>query len=322
MVMDEKNVESTGQEHDAAEQPQAEGQPNGASEVSSGEQTNPSVDSGEQDIFEAASHATDSTEYSQYMPLRKPKKKWPKVVGLVLLGLIVLAAVGAGGFVLAKHFSSSKPAAQTNSKAKQQNTQASSGSQPQTQPQTQATTTTKQYTSTNLKLSFSYPDKWVVVDSGGGKLTVTSPSTQLTGADGQTQTGEIIMQVENQASADMSAFKTGSAVAVLPSQKIAYSNPTGTQRANTYLSFLQYAATTTHGALDGVYITGNLGYTKGQTIPESDVAKVDPLVRVVFVKCSDTKCSSTTPLSISSDAWNDSSFNGPIVTMLKSLAIQ
>jgi hypothetical protein len=310
MVMEENKDGALDAEKEITAQPQPAQQPASVPEPA------------EQDVFEAASHATDEPDASQYMPQLRPKKKWPKIVFWTILGLVILAAIAAGGYFLAKHKSAKLTPTNSQTQSSTSGTKTNTGSQPSDQNQASQTASSTQYTSTNLKLSFSYPSNWTVVDAGGGKLTVTSPSTQLTDASGQSQTGQVILQIENQNSADMSAFKTGSATAVIPSQKVAYSNPTSSQRAQTYLSFLQYAATTTHGALDAVYITGDLGYQKGQTAPESDVAKIDPLVRVIFVKCADSKCSSTAPISISSDSWGSSSYSGPVTDMIKSLAFQ
>ena len=261
----------------------------------------------EPDDYEAASHST--ADYAKFMPQLKPQKKWPRVVGWVLLALIALAVLGAGGYWLANRKPAVKPA------ESQQHTNSQSSSK--------ITSSTKPYTSNNLNLSFNYPENWTVADSGSGKLTVTSPVMQLTDASGQSQTGEIILTIQNESSADFSAFKQGNAVAVLNSQKITYAKPTSTQRADTYISFLQYASTAGGGALDGVYITGNAGYQKGQAIPEVDITKVDPVVTVTFAKCANTGCSgSTMPLSISSSMWSNASFSAPIGDMLKSLAIQ
>lgn len=260
-----------------------------------------------QDDYEAASHST--ADYGKFMPQLTHQKKWPRVVGWILLALIVLAALGAGGYWLAKHKSSSKPAQSTHHETSQSSSKIA--------------TTTNSYTSNDFNLSFNYPANWTVKDTGNGKLTATSPPTQLTDASGQTQTGEIVMTIQNENSADFSAFKQGNAVAVLDSQKIAYTKPASTQRADTYISFLQYATTAGGGALDGVYITGNAGYQKGQAIPEVDIAKVDPVVTMTFRKCSNASCSgSTTPMSIASTMWSDTNFSTPIETILKSLAIQ
>jgi hypothetical protein len=117
-------------------------------------------------------------------------------------------------------------------------------------------------------------------------------------------------------------FDAGNAVAVRDSEKVSYTKPTPSQRAQTYLSFVQYAATTTHGALDGIYITGNVGYKKTQPIPKTDVAARDPIVGITFVKCANDACSGAvpTPLSIKASEWDNNSFKAPIKTMLTSLA--
>lgn len=256
---------------------------------------------------EAASHST--ADYTKFMPQLKPKKRWSRVVGWILLVIVILAALGAGGYWLANR----KPAA----KPTQPQQSANSGSS------NKITTATKPYTSNYLNLSFNYPENWTVTDTGNGKLTVTSPAMQLTDASGQTQTGQVMMTIQNENAADFSAFKQGNAVAVMTSQKVAYAKPTSTQRADTYISFLQYASTAGGGALDGVYITGDAGYQKGQAIPEVDITKVDPVIRVTFAKCGNASCSgSTTQLSISSSMWSNASFSAPIENMLKSLAIQ
>lgn len=269
------------------------------------EPANIPVDS-EQDAYEAASQAT--VDYSQFTPQLKPKKKWPRVVGWTLLTLIILGGLGAGGWWYANRKPAPKPT--------QHNQQ-----QTQQQPNAVATST-KHYDSSDLNIGFDYPDNWTVVENNG-KLTATSPSMQLTDADGQPQTGQVIMTITNADAADFSFFKQGNAVAVLDSQKIAYAKPTSTQRADTYVSFLQYAATTTHGALDGVYVTGDFGYKYGQDIPETDLTKVDPAIRVTFAKCANAACTGTsTPINVSSDVWKSADFSTPIINMFKSFTIQ
>jgi hypothetical protein len=257
----------------------------------------------EADDLETASHST--AYYAQFTPLKKPKKKWPRVVGWSVLAILVVAGLGAGGWRLMQQ----KPSAKVNQTVRQT---------------TKSTATdTKAYTSNNLNLGFNYPKTWAVVDSGNGKLTVISPAMKLTDASGQTQTGQVVMTIQNENSADFSAFKTGSAVAVLDSIKLAYAKPASTQRANTYISFLQYADTTIRGALDSVYVTGNAGYRKDQAIPESDITKIDPFVAVSFVKCGNAGCSgATTPMSIASTMWSNTSFAAPIENMMMSLTIQ
>ncbi|HSW80585.1 MAG TPA: hypothetical protein VLG47_07450 [Candidatus Saccharimonadales bacterium] len=285
----------------------------------------PPVDTEEQDVFEAASRESETDaepDYSQYTALRKPKKNWKKVLLWILVALFAIGGVAAGGYVLMKQKNSSP-----NIQLKQNNNSSGpgsvrSGNSNNNQQQNQSAPGTKDYTSSNLQVSFSYPEKWTVDDTSGSKLTVTSPMQKLTDASGQPQDVKIIMRIEKQDAADMSDFKKGDAAAVLQSEKIDYDKPTGTQRANTYISFVQYSTTTTKGALDGIYVTGNLGYTYAQAIKETDIAKIDPLVRVVFVKCADTNCTNSSETNISSDEWKNKDFSQPITDMFKSLSFQ
>jgi hypothetical protein len=258
------------------------------------------MSSNEQDDLNAASHGP-AVDYSQFTPQLKSKKKWPRIVGWTLVAIVALGGAGADAWLLAQHKSPAK-ANQAHGTTKS------------------VTAGTAPYDSSNFNLNFSYPKNWVVADAGNGKLTVTSTAMQLTDTGGQAQTGKIIMTIQNENSADFSAFKTGNAVAVLDSQKLTYTKPSSTQRANTYISFLQYNTTTIRGALDAVYVTGDAGYQKDQAIPEADITKIDPVVAVTFAKCGDSKCTGvTTPISIASTMWANTAFSAPIETMLESL---
>jgi hypothetical protein len=261
----------------------------------------------EQDDFEVASES--AVDLDQFMPQLKQKHTARKVVVWIVIVLLVLAA-GAGAYYALGRKSPSK----ANTNAKQQSSQSKS--------QSAITTSTTNYSSSNFNLSFNYPQGWNVSDPGNGKLTVSSPTMQLTAASGQSQSGQVVMTIQNESSANFGMFSQGNAVAVLGSQHVNYSNPTQTQRASTYVSFLQYATTTAHGGLDGVYVTGDSGYQAGQSIPEVDITKVDPVITVTFNQCSTTTCGSPKALTIDSNMWSDSSFSGPIMKMIESLAIQ
>lgn len=174
--------------------------------------------------------------------------------------------------------------------------------------------TTKSYTSPNFNLTFSYPADWTVADNGGTQMTVTSPAMQLKDPTGQTITGQIVMTIA-QAGQVPTAFNSGGGTAVRDSVKVAYTKPTSTQRANTYLSFVQYSATTATGALDGVYITGDYGYQKGQDVPKVDIGKLDPIISLTFLN------STGKPMSVANTMWDDPNFSGPLTKMLQSFAI-
>jgi uncharacterized protein (UPF0333 family) len=258
----------------------------------------------EQDDLQAASNST--ADYSQFMPpVGKQSRRHGRGTKIVILVVVILCIAGAGGYVLMKHHKKPAPVATTHSTT--------------TKPPA-AVTTTKQYNSAQLGVTFSYPSNWTVTeDDTSNVITVQSPAMSLTSATGSKVTGEVSMTI-NQQTPSLPMFTAGNAVAVLASQKINYTNPSSSQRAQTYVSFLQYEATTTEGALDGVYITGDSGYQKQQAIPEVDIANVAPLVRVTFAQCSNAKCTgNTSALSIASTSWNTTTFSQPILAMLESL---
>ena len=66
------------------------------------------------------------------------------------------------------------------------------------------------------------------------------------------------------------------------SEKIKYSNPTSVQRAETYLTFVQYSTTARGEGIDALYITGDNGYQKDQYIPKTDMINLDPVIVVSF----------------------------------------
>lgn len=261
----------------------------------------------EQDYAVANKETADYSHVLSVVGEPKPRKSrhW-------FLVIIVLLLVG-GGAADWWFFIRQKPAPAKPTAARSQ----------QAPSQDQSTTGTKHYDSSDFDLAFDYPEKWPVSDKGDGKLTVTSPAMQLTDATGQPQTGEVVVGIQKKDAADFSAFKQGSAVAVLDSQKVNYTKPTSTQRKSTYISYLQYAATATHGALDSVYITGDFGYKYGQNIPESDLLKLDPLITVRFYACTGAKCSGKpTPLSIQSSSWPKDATAKQLMTMLQSLQVR
>lgn len=181
---------------------------------------------------------------------------------------------------------------------------------------------TTHYDSANFNLGFDYPKSWKLNDeSGSGKLTVASTPMELKTADKQNVTGQAVILMRD-TTQPLNEFAKGSATAVQGSEKISYKKPTQTQRADTYISFVNYASSGDAG-LDAIYVTGDAGYQKDQAVPSIDIAKIQPVIDVNFVRCSDSKCSGAgTPITLSSAAWNDVNFSKPIKSLLRSLAIQ
>ncbi len=177
------------------------------------------------------------------------------------------------------------------------------------------------FTSPSFGMTFNYPQTWNVVDSGAAGVSVYSPPMTITNAAGQPVLGEVEVTFLKQGSLP-SAFGNNTSVAVINSQRIVFTQAGNNQPAATYISFVQYPSTTIAGGLDGVYVTGNFGYQKDQTIPNSQVAQVDPLIMATFNSCANSACSVSTqkPLTIAATDWSKTSFSAPILLILSSLS--
>jgi hypothetical protein len=141
---------------------------------------------------------------------------------------------------------------------------------------------------------------------------------QLTGAAGSFS-GQIVFSIQNKQTS-VTQFAPGKAVAALESQKIAYKKPTANQRAQTYISFVNYSGAVT--SIDALYVAGDNGYQAAQSIPQADVVQADPLVTISFLKCADATCQAAgTATSIPTSDWSDTSLSTPLLNLLKSLTI-
>jgi len=235
----------------------------------------------------------------------KASRRWLRGAAIV----IAVVALVAGGFYGAKHIHLGSKNQTAKPNPVKVNTPAA------TPPKT------KDYTSQTFNLSLSYPQTWGVLEPGNGKLTVTSPVMQLKNMSGKAVNARIVATIQNKPTG-LPEFKNGSAVAALDSEKISYTHPTSTQRAQTYISFLSYATTKGNG-LDAIFVTGDNGYQKAQAIPESDVLQTNPLITVSFLQCADTACSSGgTALTLTANTWSDAAVSQPIKTILTSLVLQ
>jgi cytoskeletal protein RodZ len=247
--------------------------------------------------------------YDYVAPDYHKEKHAGRNIAIVVIILILLTG-GAGAYWF---FVMKKPAT---------NTSSSQTNQPvQTTPSNKIASDTKNHDSTNFSLSFDYPEDWKVSDvTGSGKLTATSPAMQLTGADNQQVTGQIVLTFR-EPSQKLSEFDKGNATAVRDSEKIAYAKPSAGQRGSTYISFLGYSGAEAT-ALDGVYVTGDSGYQKDQAIPAVDIGKVNPVIAITFLKCADPKCSDAgTPFAVQNTVWDDAAFSGPLKNLLQSLSV-
>ncbi len=258
------------------------------------------------DYQEEPRTTADYADYEQPQKNRNPI--WRKI-GKWLAVLVVFMALAAGGYWLFKGNKSDKkpaPAAQTNQVS-------------DTPAAAKIATGTKHYDSVNFNLGFDYPSDWTVTDSGNGQLTVKSPAVSLKDTGGQSVNSQITLTIRS-TDQKLPEFDSGNATAALDSEKIAYTKPTQSQRANTYLSFLTYGGSS--GGLSGVYITGDNGYQKGQAIPKVDIQKVDPIISLTFAKCANGQCGgNNASLNIDTANWDDSGFADPLKAMMQSLSI-
>lgn len=239
---------------------------------------------------------------------KKEKKKWPKV----LFSTIVVLAVIAGGTAFAFWYG--------NHQAAKNSTSQKVVTVPKTTSATDAVASLKDFNSMNFGVNFKYPEDWKVVD-GEQQIIATSPEVSLMSTSGQTIPGQVTISFSQKGFNTLPNFTSDNAAAVLDSEKITYSQPSNQQRAETYLSFVQYTPSATD-QLDAIYITGDNGYTKDQLIPKSDIINNDPLIEVTFLKCSDKTCAYTTKTSLDPTVWSKNKlFKDSIEAILKSLSL-
>jgi hypothetical protein len=261
---------------------------------------------GDPDGLVAADEKRQSRQYQQLTDAQldsRParKRRWP--VRLVLLVIIVLAAMGAYWF--GNH--QADKASVTQAKV------------PATQSQnvTPISVLTKHYDSTTYTVGFDYPENWVVADNAA-KLTVTSPSLQLTAQDTTKVSGRIVLTIQNPQSM-VPGFPAAGAIAALESDKVTYKQPTSIQRAQTYVSYLGYGS---QNALDTIFITGDGGYQQGQKVAMSDITKGNPLIGVAFEACSKNDCNmATTALSVLAMNWKSSAVASQVTSLIQSIQL-
>jgi len=238
-----------------------------------------------------------------------PKRKSSPLLKLVLLVVILVIAAVVVWLVLG-HKTAPPPAKQQSSTTKSQ-TSADA---------THINGSTSRFDSTDLFLGFRYPSDWRVNDPGSStQLTVTSPPLTLKSAANRPVQGRIVMTIQNQVSS-ISQFAANEAIAPIESQKLTYSEPTPNQRAQTYLTAVNYGGASS--SIDAFYITGDNGYAAGQYVPGSDIVKDTPLVSLTFLACAETACENgSKPAAIATNSWADSNLSKPLITMLESLTI-
>ena len=249
-----------------------------------------------------------------YAHLPPPAGKSRRTLGIVV-AIVVVALLAAGAYWKFGRKTTPSDATAANTPAASQQTAS------QTTPAaTPFSSKTKTYTSSSFGLTIDYPEDWTPQAISNDQLYITSPLVKLTDAAGKRVDGKVLLRIESKQQ-PQTEFDKGNAMAARDSEKISYAKPTPSQRAQTYISYLQYATTTT-SAVDGVYITGDTGYLKGQAIPKADFVPVQPVISLLFLtNCTDACTVATNRASVSTTLWDDASFSTPLKTILQSLVI-
>lgn len=244
-------------------------------------------------------------------PTRPPKpKKHHRLLWLFVL-LVLLAVAGAVSYWLGN-----RAATQRQSTKSSQNATGANKSQTTTQSSKPTPSATKHYDSTTYTLGFDYPKTWQVSDTAA-KLTVTSPTMQLTAASGTKTDIRVVLTIQNQQTS-IAGFPGDGAVAILTSDHLNYKQPSTIQRASTYLSYLSY---TSDNGLDALYITGDSGYQAGQLVPQSDVAKGNPLISATFTQCLDENCVGAKPATLKASSWQNTQPAVDVTNFIESIVL-
>ncbi len=252
--------------------------------------------------FEVASQST-ADFIKNVQPLQAQKKKRRKSGRIFLMVLLLLAVGGGVAYML------------TRPEERKPTTQQTPPPPPQTTDQQEALT--EKYTSQDLQLMLEHPKSWKVDDDTSRQLKLESPLIKVETADGDQADGKVVITILG-AGSTPEDFAGTTATATIDAEKIAYTAPSQIQRKETYLSFMSFG---TSSGIDAIFITGDNGYQKGQTVPKTDAVRGDPIVSVAFAKCTNsTSCQGK--LSIAPDGWASNKTLATAKTIIQSLVIQ
>jgi hypothetical protein len=255
-----------------------------------------------EDQYAAASQST--AEFIKNVePIQAQHRKQRRRKPVIIIVLLLLAAAGASAYFFLK------PA------EKQSTTQPSPSPSSQNSEEAEEEDT-EHYVSQDLRLALDYPKAWKLDDATSGQIKIESPMVKLPDAS-NSQTDAKILVTFLSAGSTPPEFTNNDATATIEAEKITYKNPSQTQRGQTYLSFVGFGSST---GLDAIYVTGDAGYQKDQTIPKSDVVRANPIISVTFQKCAGSTC--TGKLSVAPDAWSSNKDLKSTKTILESLIFE
>lgn len=254
---------------------------------------------------------------SQHGTNRKQWRPSRRLAVIVATGVVLLAAGGAGAYVLGHRHK--VPATATNTSSTN-NRQQSTAVIPDT-----STAGTTQYVSNgkDLNLSFTYPANWSAVPPTNSNpndqaITLTSPATAIGSA-----TGKIVVTI-HPGGTSLSELGSDKATAAIASAQFAYTKPTAAQHQYPYLTFVHLAGgANTSGAFEETIITGITSFAKGQAVLPESVTQIDPLITARLYQCGAASCDGTNlpPLSITADTWQNDAACKQIQALFASLQL-
>lgn len=254
-------------------------------------------------------------EYQRHLPPSPSKSK--KLLWLSLI-LIVIALLGSGAYWYLQQHQAKKPVPVQ--------TAVSTEVKPSDQP---ASITISHYISkgSDLNLSFDYPSNWTATPVSGDNasdqtITVNSPLTTITGADGKSVTGKVTVSLRP-VTAGLIELSNGTATSAQASVQFAYSKPTTSQFQYPYLIFIHLVAgPNPNSAFEELLISGTTKFAKAQGISDTSVT-VDPIITASFYSCKTTSCvgSDAVRLSITNDTWLNAAIFQQTLAIFKSLQL-
>lgn len=176
------------------------------------------------------------------------------------------------------------------------------------------------YSSVYYNLTLNLPNGWSVINDNKLSLSVVSPVQDLIDTSNNKVNGRIFLSITPTGQVP-SGLDGKDALEVIESLKVSYTQPTSSQLAQSYISLVQYQSTIQPNGLDGIFVTGNSGYTQSQIVPFSRLKSLNPTIVIYFQSCSDSKCSKANNLTINDSMWNNSDFQNTIINLIKSLSL-
>ncbi len=237
---------------------------------------------------------------------------------IIPIVVIVLILIGGGGYWWHKHHAkSTSSTSATNQTVK-----------PAPAIANQSALLTYVSNGQDLNLNFSYPEGWSVTpptndNPNDQTITVTSPLITVESASGSSITGKVVVSIRP-GSAQLTELASGNATIAQNSTQIGYSQPLASQQQYPFLSFINLnGGSNPSGGFQEVFVTGMLQLTQGQGITAADLSSLDPYISASFYSCSTQACSGAgeTPLSVSTNTWQNTAPFNQILALIQSLQL-